>query len=78
MRRLIKPLTKITLYPIAITAIIILITICNWLLTAFFAFIFDTTIDNVSTSPIILLYIGSGVGTLYMCVIACQYIAEEF
>lgn len=72
-----NPLKKLVLYPIVTTAIIMLITLCNWLLTAFFALIFDTTINNVALSPIILLYIGSGVATLYLCVLACQYIDEE-
>lgn len=69
-----NPLKKLVLYPIVITAIIALITSCNWLLTAFFALIFDTTINNVALSPIVLLYIVSGVATLYLCVLACQYI----
>lgn len=72
-----NPLKKLVLYPIVTTAIIMLITLCNWLLTAFFALIFDTTINNVVLSPIILLYIVSGVATLYLCVSAWQYIDEE-
>ena len=72
-----NPLKKLVLYPIVTTAIIMLITLCNWLLTAFFALIFDTTINNVALSPIILLYIVSSVATLYLCVLACEYIYEE-
>lgn len=72
-----NPLKKLVLYPIVITAIIMLVTSCNWLLTAFFALIFDTTMNNVATSPIILLYIISGVATLYLCVTICQYIDEK-
>lgn len=72
-----NPLKKLVLYPIVTTAIIMLITLCNWLLTAFFALIFDTTINNVALSPIILLYVVSGVSTLYLCVSACQYIDEQ-
>ena len=72
-----NPLKKLVLYPIVTTAIIMLITLCNWLLTAFFALIFDTTINNVALSPIILLYIVSSVATLYLCVSACQYIDIE-
>ncbi len=72
-----NPLKKLVLYPIVTTAIIMLITLCNWLLTAFFALIFDTTINNVALSPIILLYVGSGVATLYLCVSACEYIDIE-
>jgi energy-converting hydrogenase Eha subunit C len=72
-----NPLKKLVLYPIVTTAIIMLITLCNWLLTAFFAWIFDTTINNVALSPIILLYIVSSVATLYLCVLACEYIDEQ-
>lgn len=72
-----NPLKKLVLYPIVTTAIIMLITLCNWLLTAFFALIFDTTINNVALSPIILLYIVSGIATLYLSVSACEYIDEE-
>lgn len=72
-----NPLKKLVLYPIVTTAIIMLITLCNWLLTAFFALIFDTTINNVALSPIILLYIVSSVATLYLCVSACEYIDEK-
>lgn len=72
-----NPLKKLVLYPIVITAIIILITSCNLLLTAFFALIFDTTINNVALSPIILLYVVSGVAIMHLCVSACQYIDEK-
>lgn len=72
-----NPLKKAFLYPIVITGIIMLVTLCNWLITAFFALVFDTTISDIALSPIILLYIGSGLATLYLCVSACQYIDEE-
>lgn len=72
-----NPLKKLALYPIVLTAIIILIASCNWLITAFFALLFNTTINNVATSPIILLYMGSGIATLYLCVSACQYIDDK-
>jgi len=72
-----NPLKKLVLYPIVTTAIIMLVTLCNWLLTAFFALIFDTTINNVALSPIILLYIVSSVATLSLCVSACDYIDTE-
>lgn len=71
-----NPLKKLFLYPIVVTAIIMLVILCNWLLTAFFAWIFDTTINDVALSPIILLYVGSGVAALYLCVSAFQYIEE--
>lgn len=72
-----NPLKKLVLYPIVTTAIIMLVTLCNWLLTAFFALVFDTTINNVASSPIVLLYVGSGVATLYLCVSACDYIDDN-
>ncbi|HEY8362195.1 MAG TPA: hypothetical protein VIK77_04855 [Tissierellaceae bacterium] len=71
------PLKKLFLYPIAITAIIVLVTLCNWLLTAFFAWIFDTTMDNVASSPFVLIYIISTLSTLYLCIYACKYVDED-
>lgn len=68
---------KLILYPIVATAMIILIIACNWCITAFIALVFQTTISNVALSPIILLYIGSGVATLYLCVNVCEYIDEN-
>lgn len=72
-----NPLKKLFLYPIVTTAIIMLVALCNWLLTAFFAWIFDTTINDVAFSPIILLYVGSGINAIYLCIVACKYIDEE-
>lgn len=72
-----NPLKKLVLYPIVLTAIIILIASCNWLITAFFALLFNTTIENAATSPMILLYIGSIIATIYLCTTACQYIDEK-
>lgn len=71
-----NPLKKLMLYPVVVTAVIILITLCNWLITAFFALVFDTTMNVVALSPIIVLYVGSGIATLFLCVTACQYIDE--
>lgn len=72
-----NPLKKLVLYPVAITVIIILITSCNWLITAFFALVFNTTLKDVANSPIILLYAVSIIASIYMSVSACQYIDEE-
>ncbi len=68
---------KIILYPIVVTAIIILGIACNWCITAFLALVFQTTINDVAFSPIIVFYIVSGVATLYLSVSACQYIDEK-
>jgi uncharacterized membrane protein YuzA (DUF378 family) len=68
---------KTFLYPTMITLIIMLITLLNWLLTAFFSLVFKTTITNVALSPIILIYICSGIGALYLCVNCSLYIDEE-
>lgn len=73
-----NPLKKLALYPVVITVVIILITSCNWLVTAFFALIFDTTLHDVANSPIILLYAVSIIASIYMSVSACQYIDERF
>ena len=77
MNNKMNPLKKLLLYPIAITGIIILITCLNWVLTAFFSVIFSTTIASVALSPMIVIYILSGIGTLYLTVYYCQYIDEE-
>ena len=68
---------KTLLYPIVATAIIILVTCLNWLLTAFFSFVFDTTLNDVACSPMVLVYLVSSLGTLYMIVNCFQYIDEK-
>lgn len=70
-------LQKTILYPIIATAIIILITCLDWVLTAFFAFIFDTTLSNIALSPMILIYIVSAITTAYMVITCCEYINEK-
>lgn len=72
-----NPLKKLALYPVVITGIILLITSCNWLVTAFFALVLNTTMHNVANSPMILLYAVSIIASIYMCVSACQFIDEE-
>lgn len=68
---------KTILYPIVITGIIIFITSLNWILTKFFSIVFSVTIEEVAISPMLLLYIASYVGSLYMMVVCCQYIDEK-
>lgn len=70
-------LQKIMLYPIAGFIIIILMTSMNWLLTAFFSVIFDTTINNVACSPMVILYAVSFISTTYMIVNCCMYIDDK-
>lgn len=70
-------LQKIMLYPIAGFIIIVLMTSMNWLLTAFFAIIFDTTINNVACSPMVILYAVSFISTTYMIVNCCMYIDDK-
>lgn len=70
-------LQKIMLYPIAGFIIIILMTSMNWLLTAFFSIIFDTTINNVACSPMVILYAVSFISTTYMIVNCCMYIDDK-
>ena len=70
-------LQKIMLYPIAGFIIIILMTSMNWLLTAFFSVIFDTTINNVACSPMVILYAVSFISTTYMIVNCCMYIDTQ-
>jgi hypothetical protein len=70
-------LQKTFLYPTIITGIIIFITCLNWILTKFFSIIFSISIEEAAISPMILLYVTSAVGCLYMIVICCQYIDEK-
>ena len=70
-------LQKIMLYPIAGFIIIILMTSMNWLLTAFFSVIFNTTINNVACSPMVILYAVSFISTTYMIVNCCMYIDDK-
>jgi uncharacterized protein with PQ loop repeat len=70
-------LKKTFLFPIVITAIIVVNTCLCWLLTAFFAKIFSVEIGVAAVSPMVFIYIVAFVGSLYMIVYACQYIDEE-
>jgi len=70
-------LKKIMLYPIAGFIIIVLMTSMNWLLTAFFSIIFDTTINNIACSPMVIIYGISFIATMYMIVNCCIYIDNE-
>ena len=68
---------KTFLYPLVSTAIIIVISLLNWVLTLFFALLFDTTIHKVTNSPMIIIYIVSFVVTIYSIVNVCQYIQNK-
>lgn len=71
-------LQKSLLYPIVIVGIIMLITCLDWLLTAFFAVIFSTTMNNIACSPMVLLYVLSLFGMIYTIINCCQYIDEKY
>lgn len=68
---------KIFLYPIVVTAIIILIIGCNVVITAAFALAFNTTMANVVFSPILVLYAVSGFCALYLSGEACMEIYKK-
>jgi hypothetical protein len=69
---------KTLLYPIVSTGIIIIISSLNYLLTLFFVYLCNSTIDNISgNSPMILVYIVSFIFTIYAIINCCQYISEK-
>jgi uncharacterized protein with PQ loop repeat len=70
-------LKKTFLFPIVITAIIVVNTCLCWLLTAFFAKIFSVEIGVAADSPMVLIYIIALIGSIYTIVYACQYIDEK-
>jgi hypothetical protein len=72
-----NPLLKLFLYPLAITLVILLVIGCNWVVTAFFALVLNTTLADVAKSPIIILYVLSGFGAFFLCFLACTHIDEE-
>lgn len=72
-----NPIKKLILYPLVITGTIILVASLNWLLTAFFALMFDVTISVAAKSPLILLYILSTIATAYLSICICQHIDEK-
>lgn len=65
---------KVVLYPLAVTAIIIVVIACNWCITAFLALVLETTRENVACSPIIVLYIISLFGIIFLSTKACEEI----
>jgi len=72
-----NPLLKLFLYPVVTIVIIMLVTGCNWLLTAFFALIFDVKMVEVVNSPFVFFYVLSGFGTLYLIVDSFCYIENQ-
>jgi hypothetical protein len=70
-------LKKVFLYPIMGVGVIMLITVLNWILTAFFALIFDTTMLNLASGPMLFMYAISFVVMIYMIVEVCNYIDQE-
>ncbi len=70
-------LTKIFLYPVISTVIILLITSLNWLITKFFSIILNVTMGEIVRSPIFIIYIVSFFTTVYMIISCCEYIERE-
>jgi len=70
-------LKKTFLYPIISVIVIMLITLLDWILTAFFALIFDTTMLNMASGPMLFMYAISFVVMIYMIVEVCDYIDQE-
>lgn len=68
---------KIFMYPIAVTAIIILMIGCNVVITAAFALAFNTTMANVVFTPILVLYLFSACSTLYLSGQVCIEIDKK-
>jgi hypothetical protein len=68
---------KTFLYPIISLAIIVLMVSINWLLTAFLSVIFNSTINDVAASPIILIYVLSFIATVFMIINCCEYIDRQ-
>lgn len=68
---------KIFMYPIVVTAIIILMIGCNVAITAAFAVAFNTTMANVVYTPIMLLYVISGFCSLYLATEVCIEISKK-
>ena len=57
--------------------VIMLVTVLDWILTAFFALIFDTTMLNIASGPMLFVYAISFVVMIYMIVEVCDYIDQE-
>jgi hypothetical protein len=70
-------LQKLFLYPIAVSAVVVVNASVCWVLTAFFATIFSVEIGVAAASPMVLIYIISAIATVYMSVNVCKYIDEE-
>jgi hypothetical protein len=70
-------LKKTFLYPIMSVVVIMLVTVLDWILTAFFALIFDTTMLNIASGPMLFVYAISFVVMIYMIVEVCDYIDQE-
>jgi hypothetical protein len=70
-------LKKVFLYPIMSVIIIMLVTVLDWILTAFFALIFDTTMLNIASSGMLFVYALSFPVMIYMIIEVCDYIDQE-
>jgi hypothetical protein len=65
---------KMMLMPIVVVFNIILNVSLMWLLTFFLAYVFDTTINSVACSPMIIIYVIGVVGIIASTIHILQYI----
>jgi len=72
-----KNLMKLFLYPLLSIAVIAFVVLLDYGLTWFFSWIFNCSIHDVACSPMMLIYICSGVAIMYLIVNVCQIIHQE-
>ena len=71
-------LKKVFLYPTLSTIVIMLMSVLNWILIAFFAIMFDTEMTDIAnSSPIIIIYVVSILTTIYLVTEVCEYVSKE-
>lgn len=72
-----SPIAKCLLYPIVIVFFLFFYALIDYVITMFFAWLFECSLKEVITIPIIILYILSLVGWAMSVVVCCSYIDEE-
>jgi hypothetical protein len=71
-------LKKVLLYPTLSTIVIMLMSVLNWILIAFFAIMLDTEMSIVANSgPIVIIYVVSILSTIHLIKEVCQYVSDE-
>lgn len=73
-----KKLAKLISFPIVTFGLFGLLVLLNWGITKLLAIVFNTTVQNIITTPMMFVYIVSTIGFMYLAVYACQVIDEEF